>query len=157
MGRMAGLLIGELAQRAGVTAPTIRYYEEIGLLPRPVRTASGYRRYADSAVEELRFIRKAQTLGFSLDEIGGILDLSRSGRTPCSHVLSLAQQHLDALDQRIGQLQRFRDHLASGLAKWRAENTAVTCRGLCQWIAETEPDAAADVPTSLKPTRAGAR
>jgi DNA-binding transcriptional MerR regulator len=70
MARMSGLLIGEVAQRAGVTVPTVRYYEEIGLLPVPSRSCTGYRRYSEHTVEELRFIRKAQVLGFSLDEIG---------------------------------------------------------------------------------------
>jgi len=70
MGEMVALLIGEVAQRAGVSAPTIRYYEEIGLLGKPLRSSTGYRRYSESSVEEVRFIRKAQALGFSLDEIG---------------------------------------------------------------------------------------
>src|SRR6058998_3605207 len=83
---MAGLLIGEVAKRAGVSAPTVRYYEEVGLLTRAPRSSAGYRRYADGTIEELRFIRKAQALGFSLEEIGEILKLSRAGRTPCSHL-----------------------------------------------------------------------
>ena len=89
MGRMAGLLIGDVAKRTGVTAPTIRYYEGIGLLPSPARSGAGYRRYSDGTIEELRFIRKAQGLGFTLDEIAEILQLSRSGKAPCSHVLSM--------------------------------------------------------------------
>ena len=64
-----GLLIGELATRVGVAPPTIRYYESIGLLRPPARTTSGYRRYPERAVEDLVFIRKAQALGFSLDEV----------------------------------------------------------------------------------------
>ncbi len=135
---MSGLLIGEVAQRAGVSAPTIRYYEEIGLLPAPLRSSAGYRRYAEQTVEELRFIRKAQALGFSLDEIGEILRLSRSGKAPCSHVLSIAHQHLAAVEERIRRLQRFRDLLAAEVAKWDGKKTA-TCRGLCQIIAGAEP------------------
>ena len=143
MGRMAGLLIGDVAQRAGVSAPTIRYYEDIGLLPTPSRSSTGYRRYSESMVEELRFIRKAQALGFSLDEIGEILKLSRSGKTPCSHVLSLAHQHLAAVQERIRQLQQFRNQLAAELAKWDGE-TAPTCRGLCQIIASASADSAVE-------------
>src|SRR5918996_3065646 len=116
MAKMSGLLIGEVAQRAGVSAPTVRYYEEIGLLPPARRSTAGYRRYSEDTVEELRFIRKAQALGFSLDEIAEILRLSRSGKTPCSHVLSLAHQHLAAVEERIRQLQQFKDHLAAELA-----------------------------------------
>jgi DNA-binding transcriptional MerR regulator len=83
MGRMAGLLIGDVARRTGVSAPTIRYYEGVGLLPSPPRSGAGYRRYSDATIDELLFIRKAQALGFSLDEIAEILQLSRSGTAPC--------------------------------------------------------------------------
>jgi MerR family copper efflux transcriptional regulator len=92
-----GLLVGQAAKRAGVSAPTIRYHEEIGLLPPASRSATGYRRYPERALAELRFIRKAQELGFSLDEIREILKLSRTGKRPCARVLSLAHQHLDAV------------------------------------------------------------
>lgn len=152
MVRMAGLLIGDVAKRAGVAPPTIRYYEEIGLLPSPPRSSAGYRRYSETTVEELRFIRKAQALGFSLDEIGEILRLSRSGKTPCSHVLTVAQQHLAAVDERIRQLQRFRVQLAAELAKWDGKETP-TCRGLCQIIAGAEQDVIADVDLHLNPPR----
>lgn len=137
---VAGLLIGDVAKRAGLSTPTIRYYEEIGLLPAPLRSSGGYRRYSEAAVEELRFIRKAQALGFALDEVKEILRLSRAGRTPCARVRSLAHQHLAAVDERIRQLQAFRDHLAADLARWDAEGTAVNARGLCQWISDAESD-----------------
>lgn len=144
MVRMAGLLIGDVAQRAGVASPTIRYYEEIGLLLAPPRSSAGYRRYSETTIEELRFIRKAQALGFSLHEIDKILRLSRSGKTPCSHVLSVAHEHLTAVDERIRQLQRFRHQLAGELAKWDGKETP-TCRGLCQIIAGAEQDGGAKV------------
>lgn len=140
MGRMAALLIGDVAQRAGLSAATVRYYEEIDLLPAPSRSLKGYRSYSEQTVEELRFIRKAQVLGFSLDEIREILKLSRSGQAPCSHVLSLAHQHLAAVEERIRQLQLFHDQLAVEVAKWDAKNTG-TCRGLCQIIVAAETDA----------------
>ncbi len=139
MGRMGGLLIGDVAKRTGVTAPTIRYYEGIGLLPSPARSGAGYRRYSDGTIEELRFIRKAQALGFSLDEVAEILQLSRSGKAPCSHVLSLAHQHLAAVDERIRQLRAFRRQLAIDVAKWNKQRAAVTCTGLCQFITDAEP------------------
>jgi MerR family transcriptional regulator, copper efflux regulator len=151
---MAGLLIGAVAERAGVTATTIRYYEQVGLLPAPVRSASGYRRYGETAVEELRFIRKAQVLGFSLDEITEILKLSRSGRTPCSRVRSLAHQHLAAVAERIRQLQRFYDQLAQEVAKWDGKTTP-TCVGLCQIIAMSDASQASsqDLSLSLRRSR----
>ncbi|MBA3269171.1 MAG: heavy metal-responsive transcriptional regulator [Acidobacteria bacterium] len=154
---MVALLIGEVAQRAGVSAPTIRYYEEIGLLGKPLRSSTGYRRYSESSVEQVRFIRKAQALGFSLDEIGEILKLSRSGETPCSHVRSLGHQHLAAVEQRIRQLHHFRDQLAEEVARWDAQDTAVTCGGLCQFIADAEPgvmnDGASLQPKTSRPQR----
>lgn len=134
---MAGFLIGDVAERTGLSSPTIRYYESIGLLAPPPRSATGYRRYTDSTVEELRFIKKAQSLGFSLEEIGEILKLSRAGDTPCSYVLDLSRRHLAAVEQRIGQLTRFRDQLAGELAKWDGKREP-TCRGLCQIIASAE-------------------
>lgn len=134
---MAALLIGDLAERTGLTVPTIRYYESIGLLKAAPRTATGYRRYADAAVEELRFIKKAQSLGFSLEEIGEILTLSRAGDTPCSHVLDLSRRHLRAVEERIQQLTRFRDQLAGELSKWNGK-AEPTCGGLCQIISSAE-------------------
>jgi len=134
---MAGLLIGDVAERTGLSAPTIRYYESIGLLAAPPRSATGYRRYSDGTVEELRFIKKAQGLGFSLDEIGEILKLSRSGDTPCAHVLDLSRRHLRAIDDRIQQLTRFRDQLAGEIKKWDGEQEP-TCLGLCQIIVNAE-------------------
>lgn len=132
--RMAGMLIGDVAERSGLTAPTIRYYESIGLLAAAPRSTTGYRRYNAATVEELRFIKKAQALGFSLDEIREILKLGCAGTTPCARVLDLAHQHLNAVDERIRQLSRFRDALAAEIGKWDGERQP-TCRGLCQIIA----------------------
>ena len=152
---MAGLLIGEVASRAGVSPPTIRYYEDIGLLPRPLRSSAGYRRYPDSTVDELQFVCKAQALGFSLDEISEILRLSRSGQTPCSHVLTLAHRHLAAVEEQVRRLQQFRERLAAELTKWDGQQTP-TCRGLCQIIAEAETaDMVEDVSLHRNPARRG--
>ena len=130
---MAGLRIGHVAEQAGLSAPTIRYYERVGLLVPARRSVKGYRDYNETTIEELRFIKKAQALGFSLDEIAEILKLSRAGKTPCSHVLDLARAHLAAVDERIQQLSRFRESLASEVAKWDAVQEP-TCEGLCQIV-----------------------
>lgn len=145
---MAGLLIGDVAERTGLSAPTIRYYESIGLVAAPPRSTSGYRRYTDTTVQELRFIKKAQGLGFSLDEIGEILKLSRAGDTPCSHVLDLSRRHLRAIDDRIQQLTNFRDQLAGEIRKWDGEREP-TCRGLCQIIVNAEDRSSNGSPVEL--------
>jgi DNA-binding transcriptional MerR regulator len=156
MRSMGALLIGDLAERAGVQTATIRYYESIGLLKRAPRASSGYRRYSEQTVEELRFIKKAQALGFSLDEVAEILQLSRSGKKPCAQVLSLGHEHLAAVDERIQQLQAFRNQLASELAKWDQQQAGVTCDGLCQFIADAEPSVS-DVKFSPETARRRAR
>lgn len=139
---MNGLLIGEVAKRTGVPPPTIRYYEEVGLLKKPSRAESGYRSYSAKTVDELLFVRKAQALGFSLDEIAEILKLSRAGQKPCERVLAISHRHLDAIDARIRDLQKFRGYLAGELSRWDRRGTAVTCEGLCQFISDATPEPA---------------
>ena len=104
--------IGELGRRTGVTAKTIRYYEQIGLLAEPERTASGYRDYADDAVERLAFIRDSQATGLSLTEIGSILDMRDHGEQTCGHVIELLEHHLEAIDHQISQLTATRTLMA---------------------------------------------
>lgn len=140
------LLIGEVADQAGVSAPTIRYYERIGLLAGPPRSTAGYRRYAERTVTEVRFVRKAQALGFTLEEVAEILQLSRSGHTPCAHVLSLTRRHLAAVEARIARLQEFRSYLATELKKWAKQKTVTSCDGLCQFIADAAPAPGPDPP-----------
>jgi MerR family copper efflux transcriptional regulator len=103
--------IGDLAQRSGVTAKTIRYYEDIGLVGPPARTPSGYRDYEPSALERLAFIRAAQAIGLTLGEIRSIIALRDDGQTPCGHVLDLLRQRADELDRRIAELRSLRSEL----------------------------------------------
>lgn len=103
--------IGELAERSGVPAKTIRYYEDIGLLPAPPRLESGYRDYEPSTLDRLAFIRAAQGVGLSLGEIRGILALRDQGATPCSHVLELLRARAAELDRRIAELRDLRHEL----------------------------------------------
>jgi DNA-binding transcriptional MerR regulator len=134
---MNGLLIGELAQRTGIKAQTIRYYERLGVLTAARRTAAGYRRYGPDAAAELAFIKNAQALGFSLDDIKRVLDLSRSGRAPCSTVLALAKEHLSELDRRIEQLQSLRQHLTTALRRWESGGAPPDCAStLCGLISD---------------------
>lgn len=103
--------IGELAEKCGVTAKTIRYYESIGLVPPPERTPSGYRDYPSEAEDRLRFIRDAQATGLTLTEIHSVLELKDAGTTSCEHTRSLLHRHLLELDQQIARLQTARRDL----------------------------------------------
>ncbi len=119
----AAMRIGELGERAGVSAKTIRYYEEIGLLPEPTRLPSGYRAYTDDDAARLAFIKSAQRLGLALDEIKEILALRDEGLRPCGHVRDVLRREVAELDGRIRELRRLRQQLrrldtqASALAK----------------------------------------
>ncbi|HUR39823.1 MAG TPA: heavy metal-responsive transcriptional regulator [Verrucomicrobiae bacterium] len=105
------LTIGRLASRAGVGIDTVRFYERARLLPTPGRTASGYRTYTEEDVARLRFIRRAKALGFTLEEIGELLALSR-GKGSRGAVKALAQRRLLDLESRIRELSVMRDALA---------------------------------------------
>ena len=104
------LSIGNLARLAGVGIDTVRYYERNGLLSPRSRLASGYRRYSELELARLRFIRRAQKLGFTLKEIGSLLSLS--ARRNVAQVKKAAQAKLDDVDARIADLRRVRDGLA---------------------------------------------
>jgi len=107
----AQLRIGELAAQLGLNPKTIRYYEEIGLLPEPRRTPSGYRAYGLADLERLRFIAKAKAIGLTLDEIREILALRREGERPCQHVLELVDRKLEGVEQQVRALEDFRQEL----------------------------------------------
>lgn len=146
---MAALLIGDVAKRTGLTPATIRYYESIGLLSAPPRSGAGYRRYTETTLHELDFIKKAQGLGFSLEEVQETLRLSQRGEAPCAHVLELAQRRLAAVDERMTQLARFRDELAADINHWQQQDQSY-CNGVCQMIAgSSERTASAALHTTL--------
>ena len=103
--------IGELANTAGVTTKTIRYYESIGVLGEPARMDSGYRSYGPAAVERLDFVKQAQSTGLALAEIKSILEIKDQGGQTCEHTKALLRQHLDELDERIVELEAARVEL----------------------------------------------
>jgi MerR family transcriptional regulator, copper efflux regulator len=100
--------ISDLARRAGVTAKTVRFYEQAGLLAEPGRTGGGYRDYPAEAVTHLRFIRAAQSAGLTLAEIRDVLQVRASGQSPCRNVAALLKAHLDQVEQRISELEHAR-------------------------------------------------
>ncbi|MCX4774863.1 heavy metal-responsive transcriptional regulator [Streptomyces sp. NBC_01260] len=123
--------IGDLATISGLTAKTIRYYEQAGLVPPPPRTSSGYRDYPPAAEARLTFIRDAQHAGLTLAEIRGILALRDSGEAPCAHVTDLIHQHLEEINRRIAELRKTRTAL----------------RDLAQQAAKTDPQSCSDADT----------
>ncbi|QGK68710.1 MerR family DNA-binding protein [Allosaccharopolyspora coralli] len=102
---------GEVAGQAGVNIQTLRYYERRGLLPEPPRRESGYRSYGRDAVDVVRFIKRAQQLGFSLDEVDGLFGLMVGGPDDCAQVEQLALARLAELEDRIADLRAMRDSL----------------------------------------------
>lgn len=108
-----------MGKKADLSPKTIRYYEEVGLLPDPGRTASGYRDYAEAAVERLEFIRAAQAVGFALGEIREILSFSDRGEAPCMYVTGLMEQRVRTLSQHIRGLERMRMELERLVRKAR--------------------------------------
>lgn len=126
------MLIGELADRLGLSSRTIRYYESVGLLPEPDRTQAGYRLYGQEDINRLAFIRRAAELDLRLDEIKEILALRESGQRPCAYVLQTAQQRLAELDGRLAAMQKARTELADLID--RAEDLPAPTNSYCQLI-----------------------
>jgi DNA-binding transcriptional MerR regulator len=117
---MNGLTIGQLGQATATKVETIRYYEKIGLLPAPVRTAGNYRSYADRHVQLLGFIRRSRELGFSIEEVRELLELARHHDAPCVDVDELVARHLETTERKIEALRRLRREL---------RDTLMSCRG----------------------------
>lgn len=112
------LKIGDVAKGTGIGIETLRFYEKSGLLDRPSRTASGYRMYDGEVLSRLDFIKRAQVLGFSLDEIKRIITDKRAGQSPCAEVREIVRRRLGELDERMREMKRYRKELASALAEW---------------------------------------
>ena len=105
------MLIGEAAARSGVPAKTLRYYEDIGLIEAPARSASGYRLYDEPVLDRLGFIRAAQALGLSLGEIRSIVAMRDSGQIPCGHVLGLFRDRSEDIRATIRELRALQSEL----------------------------------------------
>ena len=127
--------IGEVAERSGVPAKTIRFWEDHRLLPAPARTPAGYRDYEPPILERLAFIRHAQAAGLTLEHIRQVLDIRDEGQPPCVHVADLIARRLAEVEARLAELARARDQLAALAARAAAQDPA-DCRGYCSIIAE---------------------
>ncbi|WP_120499324.1 helix-turn-helix domain-containing protein [Roseovarius sp. EL26] len=103
--------IGQLSKRTGVKVPTIRYYEEVGLLASQGRSAGNQRRYSRDGLQRLSFIRHSRDLGFSLDDIRELIELSQNPETPCGTADTIANRHLEEVRDRIEKLMRLEKEL----------------------------------------------
>ena len=127
--------IGEVAERSGVPAKTIRFWEDQRLLPAPARTPADYRDYDPAVLERLAFIRHAQAAGLTLEHIRQVLDIRDEGQPPCVHVAGLIARRLAEVEARLAELARTRDQLAA-LASRAAAQDPADCYGYCSIIAE---------------------
>jgi MerR family transcriptional regulator, copper efflux regulator len=121
------MLIGQVAAAAAVNVQTLRYYERVGLVPRPARRASGYRTYPPDTVRRVRFIKRAQDLGFTLGEIGDLLALRRQSVTACERAQARAAATLDRIAEKIQDLERMRTGLATYVNACRRSRPLVEC------------------------------
>ena len=112
------LKIGEVSRLSGIGIEALRFYEKSGLLDRPGRTYSGYRLYDESVLDRLAFIKQAQVLGFTLDEIKQLIMHKRAGENPCAEVREIVRTRLTELNERIEQMIQYRDDLTAALADW---------------------------------------
>ncbi|PYT29456.1 MAG: hypothetical protein DMG57_11615 [Acidobacteria bacterium] len=113
-----GLQIGQLAKRSSVSADTIRYYERIGLMPKPARTPAGYRVHSESAIARVRLVQNALRFGLSLRQLGTFLGVRHAGGAPCKHVRAAGAQILEAIEHQIAELTASRESIKETLALW---------------------------------------
>ncbi|SFA68722.1 Cu(I)-responsive transcriptional regulator [Poseidonocella pacifica] len=121
------LSIGTLAKRTGTKVQTVRYYEQIGLMPEPGRTEGGQRRYGDVELDRLAFIRHSRQLGFSLEAIRELLDLSDSPERSCAQVDAIARRQLREVEARLARLEALRTELQRMIGECKADRVA-DCR-----------------------------
>lgn len=119
--------IGDLASQSGVKVPTIRYYEQIGLIEAPDRTEGNQRRYGEPALQRLRFIAHAREMGFPMDQLRAMLRISTHREAPCADLDALVEARLGEVDARIARLTRLRSELAGMLHSAR-HGTVAECR-----------------------------
>jgi MerR family transcriptional regulator, copper efflux regulator len=112
------LRIGEVARRTGISPDTLRHYERHGLIPKPKRTAGGYRMFSSEVIERVRLIRSALSVGFTIRELSRIFRIRDRGGVPCAEVRSLAVLKLDQLEKRIAEMQGLGVKLRSLIKTW---------------------------------------
>lgn len=141
--------IGEVSKLSGIGIEALRFYERSGLLGNPTRSNSGYRLYDEGVLERLAFIKKAQTLGFSLDEIKRIIHDAQSGSIPCDEVREIVRRRLEELDERMREMQRYREELSQTLEEWDELGRAPG--HICGLIEATEMESSAPPQARVTP------
>ena len=117
------ITIGQLASAAAVNLETVRYYERIGLMPRPSRTDSGHRSYDEKHVRQLSFIRRARELGFSIEDIRALLMLAAPTQRSCAEVKEIASAHLVSVQAKLADLAKLEHILAATVARCIGDNS----------------------------------
>lgn len=145
------LKIGEVAKLSGIGIEALRFYERSGLLGRPGRTQSGYRVYDTAVLQRLDFIKRAQVLGFSLDEIKRIIADKQAGRSPCREVREIVRHRLEELDERMKAMRRYRRELGAALTEW--EETGELDGHVCGLIEGTEIEHSNPTPRVLRKSK----
>lgn len=128
MGQNQALTIGAISRATGINIETIRYYERIGLLPAPPRTRGNYRAYTAAEQKKLNFVRRTRNLGFTIDEIRGLLRLSDERDADCCEVTEIAQNHLTETERKIADLQALADELRSLITSCAGGVSITDCR-----------------------------
>lgn len=146
------LTIGDLSKVTSTKVETIRYYERIGLLAAPARTAGNYRAYGKTELDRLSFIRRARDLGFGIDQIRTLLGLSESKKRSCKAVDAIARQHLADVDSKIADLMALRRELDSIISQCDCGTI-----GECRIIEALAPSRKAGVPTRVLERRVRSR
>ena len=127
------LKIGEVSGQTGVAVGALRYYESLGLITSQ-RGQNGYRYYAPATVQQVEFIKKAQALGFSLEDVKEVLTVHQQGHTPCNVVQSLWQQKIDHLEAQIQQMTTFKAELEQYRDQWASHPPKATEGDICPLI-----------------------
>ena len=123
-----GLSIGEVAKATGIKVVTLRYYEQLGLVPAPARTAGNYRAYSEKDLRRLRFIRRCRDLGFTLDQVRELLRLSSQKNQECSEVDRITRRHLTDVEAKISDLKRLAKVLRRISSRCRGDGLIADCR-----------------------------
>lgn len=135
----SSLKIGDVAKQSGVSVPTLRYYETLGLITPAERGDNGYRYYTPTVISQVLFIKKAQALGLALDEIRQILDVRDRGELPCEMVQSLLAQKIQQLNTQISQMQTFKQELEAYQTQWQGLTPQLSETEICPLIETVTP------------------